>query len=127
MDFKEIWNKTNEYADHANKVIKPLSKGVITGMNKSSEFFNKGAKKSVESLNDVSLRATGTVSKVKCPVCKSTNITFMQNDRKSFSVGKAVGGAILTGGVGAIAGFAGKKGKNQYHCNNCGRNFKSKK
>ncbi len=35
----------------------------------------------------------------------------MQNNRKGFSTGKAIGGAVLTGGVGAIAGFAGKKEK----------------
>lgn len=39
------------------------------------------------------------------------NVEFMQNNRKSFSVGKAAGGAILTGGVGTLAGFAGKKEK----------------
>ncbi|BDQ51677.1 hypothetical protein [Enterococcus faecalis] len=55
------------------------------------------------------------------------NVEFMQNNRKSFSVGKAAGGAILTGGVGTLAGFAGKKGKNQWHCKNCGNTFTSKK
>ena len=48
---------------------------------------------------------------VHCPKCRSMNVEFMQNNRKSFSVGKAAGGAILTGGVGTLAGFAGKKGK----------------
>lgn len=40
----------------------------------------------------------------------------MQNNRKSFSVNKAVGGAALTGGIGTLAGFAGKKGKDQWFC-----------
>ena len=48
----------------------------------------------------------------------------MQNNRKGFSIGKAVGGAILTGGIGTLAGFAGKKGKNEWHCSDCGRTFK---
>lgn len=48
----------------------------------------------------------------------------MQNNRKGFSVGKATGGALLTGGIGLLAGFAGKKGKNEWYCNNCGRTFK---
>ena len=50
----------------------------------------------------------------------------MNQDRKGFSVGKAAAGAILTGGIGTLAGFAGKKGKNNWHCNNCGRTFKKK-
>ncbi|RND70236.1 Double zinc ribbon [Lacticaseibacillus paracasei] len=68
-------------------------------------------------------------SAVKCPKCGSTNVEFMQNDHKGFSAGKAIGGAVLTlgsGGIGAVAGFAGKKGKNEWHCNNCGNTFKTK-
>lgn len=49
------------------------------------------------------------MSKIKCKYCRSTNVAFMQNNRKGFSIGKAVGGAILTGGIGTLAGFAGKK------------------
>ncbi|MFS7390765.1 hypothetical protein AB6884_14945 [Carnobacterium maltaromaticum] len=64
---------------------------------------------------------------VFCAYCRSLDVQFMQNNKKVFSVGKAVGGAILTGGVGALAGFAGKKGKNQWHCQNCGKTFSSKK
>lgn len=47
----------------------------------------------------------------------------MQNNRKSFSVGKAVGGAALTGGIGTLAGFAGKKGKDQRFCQDCNTVF----
>jgi len=35
------------------------------------------------------------MASIKCPKCKSFNI-------------KAVGGALLTGGIGLLAGFAGK-------------------
>ncbi len=66
-------------------------------------------------------------SGVHCPKCRSLDVEFMQNNRKGFSTGKAIGGAVLTGGVGAIAGFAGKKGKNQWHCLNCGNTFTTKK
>src|SRR5690625_4923760 len=48
---------------------------------------------------------------VKCPNCDSINLQHLGNDRKGFSVGKALGGAVLTGGIGTLAGFAGKKGK----------------
>lgn len=63
--------------------------------------------------------------KVFCKQCKSPNIEFLQNKRKSFSVGKAVGGAMLTGGIGAMAGFIGKKGKNEYFCRDCNSVFLS--
>ncbi|HAP4624063.1 TPA: hypothetical protein IUW47_000365 [Enterococcus faecalis] len=65
---------------------------------------------------------------VYCPYCKNLNVQYMHNNRKGFSVGKAAGGALLTGGIGTLAGFAGKKGKkNTWRCNNCGCTFKSAK
>lgn len=68
-----------------------------------------------------------TIAKtVHCPKCKSINAEFMSNDRKAFSAGKAVAGTVLTGGVGALAGFAGKKGDNQWHCKDCGSTFATK-
>lgn len=59
-----------------------------------------------------------------CPYCKSPNIQPMGQHKKVFSVGKAVGGAVLTGGIGALAGFAGKKTKKvDWVCLNCGKSF----
>lgn len=55
-----------------------------------------------------------------CPKCHSSNIQF---SKQGFSVGKAVIGGILTGGIGAIAGFHGRnrlKGK----CLKCGYEWK---
>ena len=63
---------------------------------------------------------------IKCPHCKSTDVEFMVQQRKSFSIGKAAAGTIMTGGVGALAGFAGKKGKKEWHCKNCGAVFATK-
>lgn len=63
---------------------------------------------------------------VKCPHCKSTDVEFMVQQRKSFSIGKAAAGTIMTGGVGALAGFAGKKGKKEWHCKSCGAVFTTK-
>lgn len=63
---------------------------------------------------------------LKCPNCKSINLDFMGNQRKSFSVGKAVAGGLLTGGVGAVAGFAGKKGDDRWRCRDCGHIFDTK-
>jgi predicted RNA-binding Zn-ribbon protein involved in translation (DUF1610 family) len=65
--------------------------------------------------------------KLVCPACGSDNIQFAGNQRKAFSVGKAVGGAVLAGGVGSLAGFIGKKSKkNTFVCLNCGKEFKVK-
>lgn len=63
---------------------------------------------------------------IKCPHCSSKKVQFMQQNKKGFSVGKAVGGAVLTGGIGTLAGFAGKKGKKQWHCQECGNIFETK-
>ena len=63
---------------------------------------------------------------MRCPKCHGTNIQVMGNDRKGFSIGKAVVGGLLTGGVGLLAGFAGKKGKYDCYCNDCGKRFKAK-
>lgn len=65
-------------------------------------------------------------NRIKCPSCSSINVQFLQQDKKSFSVGKAVGGALLTGGIGALAGFTGKKGNKQWHCLNCGNLFETR-
>ncbi|MCK1225990.1 hypothetical protein [Streptococcus uberis] len=64
---------------------------------------------------------------ITCPYYRSKNVQFMQQDRKAFSIGKAAAGAVLTGGVGILAGFAGKKGKNNWYCADCGRVFQKKK
>lgn len=64
----------------------------------------------------------------KCPNCSSANIQFMENKKKNFSVGKAAGGALLTSGIGTLAGFAGKKGNaDLWHCKNCGNTFELKR
>lgn len=61
-----------------------------------------------------------------CPNCKSINIQLLGQDRKAFSIGKAVAGGVLTGGVGVLAGFAGKKGNYQWVCMSCGNRFTMK-
>lgn len=62
--------------------------------------------------------------KLKCPKCKSTNLQYAGNKKKGFSVGKAIGGAALTGGFGTLAGFAGKAGKKEnWICMDCGNKF----
>lgn len=73
---------------------------------------------------DHSCRSFGGLT---CPKCGSGNIQFMQQNKKTFSVGKAAAGGLLTGGVGTLAGFAGKKGKKEWFCQNCNNTFNTKK
>ncbi len=58
--------------------------------------------------------------KIKCPKCKSTQITA---HKKGFSGVKAVGGAVLTGGIGILAGTIGSN-KILLTCLSCGNKFK---
>lgn len=68
--------------------------------------------------------------KLKCPKCRSVDVSLLDENRKGFSVGKAVVGGVLTsglGGVGALAGLAGgKRKKKVFSCHDCGHVFKFK-
>lgn len=97
------------------------------------EIENRGMKtvlkESAKTSNDLAkIQKQKKIDKnaIKCPHCNSKNVQFMQQNKKGFSVGKAVGGAVLTGGIGTLAGFAGKKGKKQWHCQECGNIFETK-
>ena len=57
--------------------------------------------------------------KIKCPKCGSTQIS---SNKKGFSLGKAAGGAILTGGIGILAGLIGKN-KIYITCLKCGNKW----
>lgn len=57
---------------------------------------------------------------IKCPKCSSTQLTA---NKKGFSGTKAVGGAILTGGIGLLAGTIGSN-KINITCLACGNQFK---
>lgn len=54
-----------------------------------------------------------------CPSCQSADVHYMGTQSKQFSVKKALIGGLLTGGIGAVAGFAGKKGPDQWQCSQC--------
>src|SRR5699024_9259361 len=88
-----------------------------------------GAPKNISTDNGAANQSVGIQlnnNTIHCPKCHSTDVNFMDNKRKDFSVGKAIGGAVLTGGVGTLAGFAGKKGNDRWHCSNCGNVFEQK-
>lgn len=54
--------------------------------------------------------------KLYCPHCGSSQLTA---NKKGFGAGKALTGAVLTGGIGLLAGFIGS-GKVKVTCLKCG-------
>lgn len=63
---------------------------------------------------------TQTTTEIRCPRCNSNQLTA---NKKGFSGAKAVGGAILTGGIGLLAGTLGSN-KVKITCLACGKEFK---
>ncbi|POY38668.1 hypothetical protein C3L50_11025 [Flavobacterium alvei] len=59
-------------------------------------------------------------TELHCPKCGSNQIT---SDKKGFSGKKAVAGALLTGGIGILAGTIGSN-KIKITCLSCGHEFK---
>jgi len=59
--------------------------------------------------------------KIKCPKCDSEQIS---SDQKGFGVGKALGGAVLFGGVGLLGGLIGSK-KVMLACLKCGNRWEA--
>lgn len=57
---------------------------------------------------------------IKCPKCGSTQLSA---NKKGFGVEKAIAGAVLTGGVGLLAGTIGSS-KVKITCLKCGHTFK---
>jgi len=60
---------------------------------------------------------------IKCPKCGSTQL---QANTKGYGAGKALGGVLLTGGIGLLAGFVGSK-KLKITCLRCGHRWKPRK
>lgn len=83
---------------------------------------NCGTKKNdVPSKKAISFKeTTNNDNLLQCPKCRSTQLT---DGKKGFSGGKAVAGAVLTGGIGILAGTIGSN-KTIITCLNCGKKFK---
>lgn len=58
-------------------------------------------------------------NEIKCPKCGSTQLSA---NKKGFSTGKALTGAVLTGGAGLLAGGIGAN-KILITCLSCGKEF----
>jgi len=61
-------------------------------------------------------------NEITCPKCGSTQITA---EKKGFSAGKAVAGAVLTGGIGLLAGLHGSSDI-EVTCLACGKQWNPK-
>jgi hypothetical protein len=59
--------------------------------------------------------------KVRCPKCASDQVS---GDTKGFGAGKAVVGAVATGGLGLLFGFAGSK-RVVVNCLKCGNRWEA--
>lgn len=100
--------------DDVQKLLVQLDKDIESG----DDLFNRNKRSNESKPKKENKHA------IKCPKCKSTNVQHIGNKRKGFSVGKAIGGGLLTGGIGTLAGFAGKKGKkDNWVCMECGKKF----
>lgn len=81
-------------------------------------YYNKGATLSIDRKGNV------TGEELFCPFCGSEDVAPLSKHREGFSAGKAVAGAVLAGGVGALAGFAGESSsKVDWLCNDCHKAF----
>lgn len=124
--------KLGSYKDDGILFILAIALITLFLATRSNNFYDKWEKWNTEGPEKYDkLSAQTPVKKenkniIKCPTCQSRDVQFMQNNKKGFSIRKAVGGAALTGGIGTLAGFAGKKGKNQWFCTNCHTTFETK-
>lgn len=64
-----------------------------------------------------------TEEKITCPKCGSDQLTA---GKRGFKLGRAIVGSVLTLGVGAVAGLAGRN-KMEITCLNCGHKWKAGK
>lgn len=109
---KNVFKYTKKQTDNVSELLNMLDVEIIEKNNDLNQIPTTSKPQKQE------------FKKNQCPNCGSTSIQFMENNKKNFSVGKAVAGSVLTGGVGTLAGFAGKKGKtDKWFCSECGSVF----
>lgn len=105
---KDVTEKSVELAEEGMEVAKEKYKENREEKKESKKELKERIKK---------MEKEGTVY---CPKCYSTEISA---DKKGFGAGKAIAGAALTCGIGALAGFIGKN-KITLTCLNCGHKWK---
>lgn len=110
VNFKDGMLCGNCFEEKTGRKAVPLSFQELSGF----------ARANIADLSDPDFRG------MFCPNCGSVHVDMVGKSRKGFSVGKAVAGAALAGGVGLLAGFAGKKNGTEFFCYACHKTFKIK-
>lgn len=100
---------------------KPITKEVHqSNSNGSDEKDKKTAEKAKSAIATLSY-----LGGIHCPRCFSKDVQVIGQHKKGFSFGKAIAGTALAGGIGSLAGFAGKKTKKvDMICLKCGKKFR---
>lgn len=107
----KVWDVFVKMSDLIFSIIEAIGDGFGYGIQKLTGGFNKGSEKIVT--------ATTYGRMTKCPKCKSVNVSAVS---RGFSKGKAITGGLIFGQLGLLLGLNG--GKQRWHCNNCGKEFK---
>lgn len=86
---------------------------------KSQEKVNTSKEAPIQTNTTINYVQESSNTNPRCPKCKSRETTF---NKEGFGVGKAAVGAILTGGIGLLAGGIGKN-KIRITCMKCGHTW----
>lgn len=121
-----------EIVDNANQELKSENNTYSSQPDETANVTEQPVQEEKASKLEKTIKVTSMIGSVinsmrqpHCPKCRSTNVQAVGQHRKGFSVGKAVAGTALSGGLGAIAGFAGKNTKKvDMICMNCGKKFR---
>lgn len=121
-----------EAVDNANQELKSENNTSSSQTDETANVTEQSVQEEKISKLEKAVKVTSMIGSVinsmrqpHCPKCRSTNVQAVGQHRKGFSVGKAVAGTALSGGLGAIAGFAGKNTKKvDMICMNCGKKFR---
>lgn len=117
------FDMVSKVGEGVSYVVDKTTDIAVKGLDGTRKGIGKASSKAGDGLDDAVGRAQGHKT-IKCPRCKSIDVQHIANQRKDFSVKKAIGGSVLFGNVGGLAGFAGKEGKrDEWLCRNCGRGF----
>lgn len=119
----QILLNNNIHTDSNKNMIKGKPINNKVHQSNSNEFDEKDKITAEKAKNAIS--ALSYFGGIHCPRCFSKNVQVIGQHKKGFSFGKAIAGTALAGGIGSLAGFAGKKTKKvDMICLNCGKKFR---
>lgn len=114
----------NDIRTETNKEMtkgKPISNEV----HQSNSVVNSEKKKIDTEKAKSAIATLNYLGGIHCPRCFSKDVQVIGQHKKGFSFGKAIAGTALAGGIGSLAGFAGKKTKKvDMICLKCGKKFR---